>query len=257
MSKKPIIGITVDCGAPSKDDPNPYSRFVPWYVLRQNYSEAVTAHGGIPVFLAYHAEVVSNYIDHLDGLIISGGDFDIDPGLFGEKKSHPSVTTKPERTQFEWAITKQAYDTGMPIFGICGGMQLLNVIMGGTLIQHIPAEIDKPLPHVQTLPHYDPSHPILLEEKSKLFTTLAGTKKLMVNSTHHQAVKKLAANFKLAAEAPDGVIEAFEDKKHPFCVGVQWHPEYQTNPLDKGLFDTMIKTAKKYNKKKNAPTKTK
>ena len=128
----PVIGITLD-----SEGPGGYSK-LPWYALRQNYCDAVVRAGGLPILLPHEPEQAAAYLKKLDGLLITGGAFDVDPSIFGASNRHPTVKTKDRRTAFEIAITKAAIEQDMPVLGICGGQQLLNVILGGTLIQHIP-----------------------------------------------------------------------------------------------------------------------
>ena len=138
---QPVIGLTLD-----HEPPGGYSSF-PWYAIRENYCNAVRRAGGLPILLPHDPEAASAYLERIDGLIVTGGGFDVDPLLFGEATRHPTVKTKDRRTAFELAAAKSALAQNMPVLGICGGQQLLNVALGGTLIQHIPDEIPDCLPH--------------------------------------------------------------------------------------------------------------
>ena len=132
---RPRIGVTLDSEAPGG-----YSKF-PWFALRQNYASSIIDAGGLPLALPHvPAELIPAYLDQLDGLVVTGGAFDVDPALYGASERHPTVDLKAGRTAFEWAITKGALDRDLPVLGICGGQQLLNVVLGGTLIQHIPRQ---------------------------------------------------------------------------------------------------------------------
>jgi len=133
---EPLIGITLD-----SEEPGGYSR-LPWYALRQNYCDAIAQAGGLPLPLPHQVGLVGSYLDAIDGLVITGGAFDVDPALFGASDRHDTVKLKAGRTDFELAITKGAIARDMPILGICGGEQLLAVALGGSLIQHIPDEIE-------------------------------------------------------------------------------------------------------------------
>jgi putative glutamine amidotransferase len=236
MQKKPVIGITLDA-----EDGGSYSK-LPWYALRQNYADVIVKAGGIPLPLPHYPDLASIYADHIDGLIITGGRFDVDPSLFGENTIHPTVITKPSRTNFELAITKLIYQAGKPILGICGGMQLLNVIQGGTLIQHIPDEIRDCLAHEQPNPRHEPGHQITIHPGT-LLHRITGVMEESVNSAHHQAVKKVAPHMLINALAPDGVIEGIEDQTHPFCLGVQWHPEYEVSESDTRIINRFVEVA--------------
>lgn len=229
----PLIGITLD-----SEEPGGYSKF-PWYALRQNYCSAVTAQGGIPIVLPHEPGAVASYLDLLDGLIVTGGNFDVDPALFGAATRHETVKLKGARTQFEWAITKGMLERDKPVFGICGGQQLLNVVLGGTLIQHIPDTIENALPHEQPNPRDQAGHPVRIE-KGTLLHKIVGREELPVNSAHHQAVQAVAPGALTDAVAPDGVIEGIEHPGYRFCIGVQWHPEFFISDGDEKLFAAFV-----------------
>ena len=125
----PLIGITLDSEDASTES---YSKF-PWYALRKNYASVVVKVGGIPIILPHEPSLINGYLNMIDGLIVTGGNFDVDPSMYGDYINHETVKLKPKRTQFEMTITRNALERDMPILGICGGQQLLNVILGGTL----------------------------------------------------------------------------------------------------------------------------
>lgn len=229
----PLIGITLD-----SEEPGGYSKF-PWYALRQNYCSAVTAAGGIPLVLPHEPDAVPAYLDLLDGLIVTGGNFDVDPALFGATSRHETVKLKGARTAFEWAITKGMLERDKPVFGICGGQQLLNVVLGGSLIQHIPDSIENALPHEQPNPRDQAGHTVSIVPGTKLHT-IVGAGELAVNSAHHQAVDRVAPGAVTDATAPDGVIEGIEHPDYRFCIGVQWHPEFFISDGDRKLFAAFI-----------------
>lgn len=234
--KKIIIGITLDF-----EERNTYSKF-PWYAARKNYSDSISKAGGLPIFIPHNIELISNYLDLIDGLVITGGDFDIDPNLYGENEKHKSVNLKKKRTIFEFKITSLAIKKNMPILGICGGEQLLNVVFGGSLYQHIPDEIKSNINHEQTNPRNQASHHISINKKSKLFS-IVKTNKMFVNSAHHQSVKKLGKNLLVSAKSSDGIVEAIEHNSLDFCLGVQWHPEFLIDKKDIEIFKSLIKAS--------------
>lgn len=233
MTALPVIGITLD-----SEEPGGYSK-LPWYALRKNYAAAVERAGGLPVLLPHHANQAAAYLDRIDGLVVTGGAFDVDPALFGAPSRHPSVVLKSERTRFELAIVAGALERDLPILGICGGAQLLNVVLGGTLIQHIPDEVAGALAHEQPNPRTEPGHTVTVVAGTGL-AAIAGTNTLPVNSAHHQAVKAAALGCVVNTLAPDGVIEGIEDPHRRFCIGVQWHPEYAIGPADNALFHAFV-----------------
>ena len=232
----PIIGLTLD-----SEPPGGYSK-LPWYALRENYCDAVARAGGLAILLPHEPEQAGAYLEVLDGLVVTGGAFDVDPTLFGAGERHPSVTTKDRRTAFELAITRLALETDLPVLGICGGQQLLNVALGGTLIQHIPDEVPDALAHEQPNPRTEPGHTVRLAEGT-LLRRIAGVAEIGVNSAHHQAVKAPAPGMVVDATAPDGVIEGIEDPRRRFCIGVQWHPEYALSEADIRLFAAFVQAA--------------
>lgn len=239
MPARPIIGYTLD-----HETKNTYSK-LPWYAIRENYFTATGDLGAIPIGLPYTMERVEDYLDLIDALVIIGGDFDIPPHLYGDETVHEKVTIKSARTEFEWAITKGAITRNMPILGICGGQQLLNVVLGGTLIQHIPDAIANCLPHEQPNPRHEIGHSVAVTEGS-LLHRIVGTSTISVNSAHHQAVANPAPGCIVNARAEDGVIEGIEYPDHPFCLGVQWHPEYHVTPADDSILQAFVDAATAY-----------
>ncbi|HVA12194.1 MAG TPA: gamma-glutamyl-gamma-aminobutyrate hydrolase family protein [Stellaceae bacterium] len=231
---QPVIGLTLD-----SEPPGGYSKTHPWYALRENYCSAVSAAGGLPILLPHEPEHAQAYLGLISGLVVTGGAFDVDPALFGAASRHASVTTKDRRTRFEFAITQGALQADKPVLGICGGQQLLNVVLGGTLIQHIPDEVPNALAHEQPNPRTEPGHKVAIAQGS-LLHRITQSDELAVNSAHHQAVKDVAPGMVIDATAPDGVIEGIEDPRQRFCIGVQWHPEYGLSAGDKRLFAAFI-----------------
>ena len=230
---KPVIGLTLD-----HEDPGGYSIF-PWYAMRENYFSAVVRAGGLPIALPHEPERTKEYLSLIDGLVVTGGNFDVDPALFGAAKRHDSVSTKDRRTAFELAITRAAHTADMPALGICGGEQLMNVALGGTLIQHIPDVIPNAIAHEQSNPRNEAGHAVALKQGTMLFK-IAGRVEMQVNSAHHQAVDAAAPGLKVNALAPDGVIEGIEDPARRWFVGVQWHPEFAIDAGDVRLFDSFV-----------------
>ncbi len=236
--KQPLIGITAD-----SEQPGGYSKF-PWYALRQNYCSAVRAAGGVPIVLPHEPSLADHYLGLIDGLVVSGGAFDVDPSLFGATTRHTTVSLKEGRTDFELRMTQGVLAADKPILGICGGQQLLAVALGGTLIQHIPDEVENPLAHEQPNPRDQAGHDVAITEGS-LLHKITGTTRAPVNSSHHQAVKTVPASVVVDAVAPDGVIEGIEDPSRKFCIGVQWHPEFHISQADQRLFTAFIDACRK------------
>ncbi|HEV3174519.1 MAG TPA: gamma-glutamyl-gamma-aminobutyrate hydrolase family protein [Stellaceae bacterium] len=234
---QPVIGLTLD-----SEPPGGYSK-LPWYALRENYCAAVVRAGGLPVLLPHEVEQADSYLRVIDGLVVTGGAFDVDPAIFGADTRHSSVKTKDRRTQFELALTRRALAADKPVLGICGGQQLMNVALGGTLIQHIPDEAPGALAHEQKNPRNEPGHIVRFVDGTRL-RQIARCAEAPVNSTHHQAVKAAAPGLLVDARAPDGIIEGIEDPNRRFCIGVQWHPEYAISEADLRLFAAFVDAAR-------------
>jgi putative glutamine amidotransferase len=238
---KPLIGITLDAEDPEPGKPGAYSVY-PWYALRTNYAAAVVQAGGIPVALPHHAELAAEMIAAIDGLVVTGGAFDVDPALYGAADTHATVTLKAGRTLAERALLDGVLSRDMPVLGICGGEQLLAVALGGTLIQHIPDALPAALEHEQPNPRHQPGHAVAIEPGT-LLHRIVRAPSMQVNSSHHQAVRAPGSG-RINAVAPDGVIEGIEDTGRRFCLGVQWHPEFLIDPGDALIFAALIEAAR-------------
>ncbi|MEE2694978.1 MAG: gamma-glutamyl-gamma-aminobutyrate hydrolase family protein [Pseudomonadota bacterium] len=235
--KKPIIGITMD-----EEEKQTYSQY-PWYAARKNYAESIHIAGGVSIFLPNNLKAIKQYLSVIHGLVVTGGDFDIDPRIYGEKKVNPKVSTKKERTDFEIQMTKQALRNNLPVLGICGGQQLINVALGGSLIQHIPDTLVTNINHEQVNPRHEPSHYVSIKEGTLLFN-IVKKPKMFVNSAHHQAVDKLGKNLIASAFSDDGIIEGIESNIFSYCLGIQWHPEFLIDERDINIFKSLINSAK-------------
>jgi putative glutamine amidotransferase len=239
--KKPSIGITLDYR--KEGDFSCY----PWYAVTERYIKAVYLAGGIPVLLAPYPEedLIKSYFSLIQGLIVTGGNYDIDPVFYGCENLYPGNKIDATRTRFEQMMIQEAMANDLPFLGICGGFQLLNVVLGGTLIQHIPDVIEQALVHESNLAHPQgaprekPSHPVKISENT-LLHRIVETDQLEVNSAHHQALQNLGKNVVVNAVAPDGVIEGIEVQGLKFCLGVEWHPEFYVNEGDVKLFKHFI-----------------
>ena len=211
--------------------------------LRENYFQAVSHIGAIPIAMPHEISLIPHYLNMIDGLVLTGGNFDVPPELYCNDAVHEKVTTKRNRTNFEMEIAKGALAANKPVLGICGGEQLLNVIFGGSLIQHIPDAIDTPLAHEQPNPRNEAGHKVKIDKNSLLYKII-GKEIIEVNSAHHQAVAQAGKDIIANSFAEDGVIEGIEHKSHRFCLGVQWHPEYHISEADKKIFQAFVAAAK-------------
>jgi putative glutamine amidotransferase len=237
VNRKPTIGITADLNVEGA---------APKYELKAAYAEAVLRAGGLPVLLPYADEpaVIDAFVDRLSGLVVSGGAFDVPPALYQAEPKPGLGPLKETRTAFELKILRAALSRGVPMLGVCGGMQLLNVALGGTLHQDIVLELPQAKPHQQTHDRAQPQHPVEVFDGTHLAEAV-GKGQLMVNSTHHQAIENVGTGLLVSAKAPDGVIEAIETKDG-VAMGVQWHPEMmiETVPHHLGLYRALVNRAR-------------
>jgi len=191
-----------------------------WY-LQPTYFEAVKAAGGLPVMIPLIPDSVPEIFQRLDGALLSGSDGDVDPARYGAHRHQAVEFVVPERDQTDFRLLQEADQAGRPVLGICYGMQSMNVHYGGSLIQHLPETIATGIQHGE----HSTRHLVAVELGS-LLAELAGAGPHSVNSTHHQAVDRVAPPFRVTARAPDGVIEAMEaNRDGRFLMAVQWHPE--------------------------------
>lgn len=223
MSQKqsPVIGITADFTA-AKKKPKREARLF----LAERYYRAIELAGATPIVLPTlgAAPSIRQSIDLIDGLVISGGGFDIHPSYYGEKPIKQLGVIKAERTEFELDLTATALKRDKPLLGLCGGEQALNVVLGGTLYQDIAAQLPNADEHEQSAKKSSGGHFVQLLAGTKL-QRIIRRQRIEVNTTHHQAVRKLGRHLIVNAIAEDGVIEGIESTHHRFAIGVQWHPE--------------------------------
>jgi putative glutamine amidotransferase len=205
------------------------------------YVDAVAIAGGVPILLPpVDPDVVSDLVDGIDGLVLSGGG-DVDPARYGAERAPETGGVDPARDASELALVPCAEDRGIPLLAVCRGMQVLNVAHGGTLLQHVP--------HVTHTEHLDVAHwdvaanPVTVEEGSRLHE-LCGERHLSVNSLHHQAVDRVGSGLRVTAHDEDGIVEALESTTDDAVLGVQWHPELLIDePEHEALFVWLVNHA--------------
>jgi putative glutamine amidotransferase len=213
---KPIIGLTSQFE---------YSVSRKFNKLNYTYIDAVVKGGGVPIIIPIlkNLDDLDKYLDSVDGIIFTGGE-DISPLLFGEDPTKEVDTICYDRDKIELELFKRAYSRGMPILGICRGLQLINVALGGTLYQDINSQLPNSLGHISTYNIEGGYHSIDIINDTILYDIL-GKEKINVNSQHHQSVKELGKNLRVNALSSDGVIEGIETTTGNFVLGVQFHPE--------------------------------
>lgn len=226
--QRPLIGITCSKTADGK------------IAMSQNYLNSVWEAGAIGVFLAYtqDEDKLAEYAQVFDGFLFGGGD-DMDPAHYGEQKMFDNVEIDADRDQFELELYKHVKKTGKPIFGICRGIQLLNVAEGGTLYQHIDGHRQTPKPGTVT-------EQLTKVVQGSMLYDLTGEQSILVNSFHHQNIKDIAPTLAVDAISEDGYIEAAHMPGHKFFFAVQWHPEIfrQSSVAMQKVFSAFVDAAR-------------
>jgi putative glutamine amidotransferase len=213
-----------------------------------DYLEAVKRTGGEPLELDIERDTPHQAVQRAAGIMLTGGG-DVDPALYGETPHETYHASEPGRDEYEVALVRAAMEAGRPIFAICRGMQVLNVALGGTLVQDIPTMVNGAANHSVPEPRFQIAHEVWVAKGSRLAKIMA--EKLegdtcQVNSRHHQAVKAVAPGWEVTGTAPDGVIEAMELPGDVFRLAVQWHPEnfWRTGEF-RPLFEAFIDAARR------------
>jgi putative glutamine amidotransferase len=207
--------------------------------LTAAYVTALESAGLIPLIIPplSSASAAAAIMDSVSGLVLTGGE-DVDPARYGEKRHEKVRSINAARDATEAALIQEAKARGKPVLAICRGIQILNVALGGTLVQDIQSQCNTTIAHDEDSPRDARSHEISVEPGS-LIAKAVGTEHLTVNSFHHQSVKRVADGMRVTARSPDGVIEGIESTEDWWVMAVQWHPEEMTDspePWDRGLF---------------------
>jgi putative glutamine amidotransferase len=240
VHNKPLIGITcrTHIVAPGGEGRDSGVAFLG----QKPYVDSVARAGGTPVLLpsVESGDVVQEMVRRLDGVLASGGN-DSDPAGYGQEP-HPKLGLVDDlKGRFEAALIAAALEAGVPVFGICGGHQMLNVVCGGTLHQDIAACTGSTIQHAVATTESRPCHSIAIAPGTRLHAIL-GADRIRVNSTHHQGIDTLGQGLVASAHAPDGIVEAIEHPGEPFVLSVQWHPERlaERDPMFQRLFDAFV-----------------
>ena len=234
--KRPVIGVTIGYSSENREI----------FALRDDYVRAVEKAGGLALVLAPGtADDAPVLLDHLDGLLTTGG-ADIDPGLYGETPHETVTRVIPERDALELALSREALRRDLPLLAICRGHQVLNVAIGGTLVQDLPSQWKGAINHDPDVERWSPAHDVRILPGTRLREIL-GRERVAVNSFHHQAVKEPGQGAVVSAYSEgDDVVEAIEIPGHRLALGVQWHPEsfWDKDGSFQPLFEALVKACR-------------
>lgn len=224
----PIVGITMY----GRDGQGRYS-------LPADYVAAVERAGAVPVLIPPLPAHAQRYLELVDGLVLAGGG-DLDPAHYGGNAHDTLYSIDAQRDALELELARRIVARRQPTLAICRGLQVLNVALGGTLIEHLPAVVGEDVLH-RAPPREPTPHAVRLAPGSRL-AAIAGTTECAPMSWHHQAIRTVAPGLEVVARAPDGTIEAVEAPAHPWLIAVQWHPELtaQRDPAQQRLFDALV-----------------
>ncbi|MQA80023.1 MAG: gamma-glutamyl-gamma-aminobutyrate hydrolase family protein [Streptosporangiales bacterium] len=224
---RPLVGLTTH---------RERARMLAWdtefAMLQRTYVDAVFRAGGLPVLLPPVADGAAQLVDTVDALVVTGG-ADVEPSAYGEEQHEQTIGTRPERDAWELALVRRALDADLPLLGVCRGMQILNVALGGTLVQHLPDTVGHE-GHRPVVGVFGPTHVTL---KGGSTAALLGAEH-DVQCHHHQAVATVASALDVVGWADDGTVEAVEVPSARFALGVQWHPEEDSSDIR--LFEGLV-----------------
>lgn len=242
---KPLIGLT-----PTPEIKEQEHGTFRLHTLNENYSRSVIAAGGIPVILPSNTIDIDELLDRLDGVIITGGG-DVNPVEYGQDPHEKTDGIDAERDQFEQAVVRAALERDMPLLGICRGIQVLNVALGGTLRQDVADLVEDAAEHRQQslgIHHEELFQTVTLAEGDHPLRHMAGSETLEINSFHHQCIGDLASSLQVMARSADGVIEAAYNPTVSFGIAVQWHPEMLQHAHSEhaALFRGLVEAASAY-----------
>lgn len=253
-SPAPLIGVIADHRSVDTGEPTMTGRF--FVGVYETYLRALTAAGALPVIVPIEPPPADlrGIFDRLDGVLLTGGG-DIEPVEYNDTPINDTLSgVKPVRDKAELLFSQWAVEADKPIIGICRGIQVLNVALGGNLYQDIPAQFETDVLHdsygIHPMDHY--THTVNIEPGSRL-AAIVGKTEMPTNSRHHQSLKDLGEGLVVTATTPDSIIEAVERPQSQYCLAVQWHPESFSvkDPAMHALFTSFVEAAGQYHQKRH------
>ncbi|BBE32464.1 gamma-glutamyl-gamma-aminobutyrate hydrolase family protein [Sphingosinicella microcystinivorans] len=233
---RPLIGVTADVELRSD------ARHL-HYFANQAMMTALSSAGALPVMLPHELALIDDYLSVLDGVLISGGGYQfphaqlIDPATVDQEP-----VEKVARTRFELALVRRVTECDLPLLGICGGFQVMNVAAGGTIVPSLKSVRPEWHMHRDAAPYEEAAHEVIVTPGSR-FREIVGRDRLPVNSLHSQGVIEAGVEASAAAVAPDGIVEAIERRDRHFWMATQWHPEFHISEADRCLFNAFVAAA--------------
>ena len=220
------------------------------FTLPSEYVDAVRRAGGVPILFPPGETGRRQLLALVDGLVLAGGG-DMDPSLYNGSSHETVYMVDPERDASELNLARQVIDSGMPTLGICRGAQVINVVLGGTLYEHLPDVVGNAVAH-RAPPREPTPHVVAVTEGTQLAAIL-GELEFEAPSWHHQAIRDVGPRLVVVAHAPDGTIEAFEMPDHPWLIAVQWHPELTAarDARQQRIFDAFVEAVDRLRRKQS------
>jgi putative glutamine amidotransferase len=245
-SRLPLIGITADSSGCERT--GSAAKREGLYSLASRYCDAIENAGGLAIIIPHSRSriQIGHLLKRIDGLLISGGGFDIDPAYYREQPIAELGKLNSQRTFTELSLIALGLERDLPMLGICGGAQAINVALRGSLYQDIETQFPAALRHQQEEHSRNCGHVVDVWAGTLLYK-ICGRQKLKVNTTHHQAIRKLGDGLAINAIAPDGLIEGIESKKHTFVLGLQWHPEVlaKSEVVHRRIFSSFVSACRR------------
>lgn len=229
---RPLIGITLDWQKEGSFSSRPH------YALREHWFNAVYNAGGLPVAIPHIEDAIEDYLSRIDGLLIPGGEFAA-PTEWYVASNEPMAYQPSPRAAFDRKMVEEVLEKGIPVLGVCAGMQFLGCIQGCKMTRNVQTYFDTTINHWDARPTNEVAHAVRIMPDT-LLSTIVKSAEFDINTHHREGIVEVPEHVKVNAVAPDGVIEGIELPGYRFALGVQWHPEYELVPQDKAILKAFV-----------------